>query len=50
MILPVLIGVVSGIGSGSRWYRTISRGDGRDYVRTARAKGLAESVVLSATC
>ena len=25
VILPVLIGVVSGIGSGSRWYRTISR-------------------------
>jgi peptide/nickel transport system permease protein len=47
IILPVLIGVVSGIGSGSRWYRTIFLEEmGRDYVRTARAKGLAESVVL----
>ena len=47
VILPVLIGVVSGIGSGSRWYRTIFHEEmGRDYVRTARAKGLAESVVL----
>jgi peptide/nickel transport system permease protein len=47
VILPVLIGVVSGIGSGSRWYRTIFLEEmGRDYVRTARAKGLAESVVL----
>jgi peptide/nickel transport system permease protein len=47
VILPVLIGVVSGVGSGSRWYRTIFLEEmGRDYVRTARAKGLAESVVL----
>jgi peptide/nickel transport system permease protein len=38
---------VSGIGSGSRWYRTIFLEEmGRDYVRTARAKGLAESAVL----
>jgi peptide/nickel transport system permease protein len=47
VILPVLIGVVSGIGSGSRWYRAIFVEEmGRDYVRTARAKGLAESAVL----
>jgi peptide/nickel transport system permease protein len=47
VILPVLIGVVSGIGSGGRWYRTIFLEEmGRDYVRTARAKGLAEAVVL----
>lgn len=47
LILPVLIGVVGGIGSGSRWYRTIFLEEmGKDYVRTARAKGLAESVVL----
>ena len=47
VILPVLIGVVSGIGSGSRWYRTIFLEEmNRDYVRTARAKGLAESAVL----
>ena len=47
VILPVLIGVVSGIGSGSRWDRPIFLEEmARDYVRTARAKGLAESVVL----
>jgi peptide/nickel transport system permease protein len=47
IILPVIIGVVSGIGSGSRWYRTFFLEEaGKDYVRTARAKGLAESLVL----
>jgi len=47
IILPVVIGVVYGIGSGSRWYRTIFLEEiGRDYVRTARAKGLAEQRVL----
>ena len=47
VVLPVLIGVVSGIGSGARWYRTIFLEEmGKDYVRTARAKGLRESVVL----
>jgi peptide/nickel transport system permease protein len=47
LVLPVLIGVVGGIGAGSRWYRTLFVEEmGRDYVRTARAKGLAESAVL----
>lgn len=47
VILPVIIGVISGIGSGTRWYRTIFLEEiGKDYVRTARAKGLAESWVL----
>ena len=47
LILPVLIGVVSGIGSSSRWYRALFLEEmGRDYVRTARAKGLSESVVM----
>ena len=47
LVLPVLIGVVSGIGSGSRWYRTLFLEEmSRDYVRTARAKGLAERTVL----
>jgi peptide/nickel transport system permease protein len=47
VILPVIIGVIAGVGSGSRWYRTLFLEEmGKDYVRTARAKGLAESVVL----
>jgi len=47
LILPVVIGAVSGIGSGSRWYRTFFLEEaGKDFVRTARAKGLAESRVL----
>jgi len=47
LVLPVLIGVVSGIGASSRWYRTLFLEEmNRDYVRTARAKGLAESVVM----
>jgi len=47
IILPVLIAILYGIGSGGRWYRTIFLEEiGRDYVRTARAKGLAEQKVL----
>jgi len=47
LILPVAIGVVSGIGSSARWYRTIFLEEvSRDYVRTARAKGLSELTVL----
>ena len=47
LILPVLIGVVGGIGSGTRWYRTIFLEEiGKDYVRTARAKGVSEQMVL----
>jgi peptide/nickel transport system permease protein len=47
LLLPVIIGVVSGIGSSTRWYRTIFLEEiGKDYVRTARAKGLPETVIL----
>ena len=47
LLLPVMIGVISGIGSGTRWYRTIFLEEmGKDYVRTARAKGLSEQLVL----
>ena len=47
VILPVLIGVIGGIGSHVRWYRTVFLEEiGKDYVRTARAKGLRESTVL----
>ena len=47
LILPVIIGVIGGIGSGTRWYRTLFLEEiGKDYVRTARAKGLSERTVL----
>ncbi len=47
ILLPVLIGIVAGIGASSRWYRTIFLEEvGRDYVRTARAKGMSELSVL----
>ncbi|GMR08354.1 MAG: ABC transporter permease [Gammaproteobacteria bacterium] len=47
LILPVIVGVIGGIGSGTRWYRTIFLEEiNRDYVRTARAKGLSELRVL----
>lgn len=45
--LPVTIGVLSGIAGNTRYYRTIFLEEiNRDYVRTARAKGLSESKVL----
>jgi peptide/nickel transport system permease protein len=47
VILPAAIGVVGGIGSSARLYRTIFLEEvNRDYVRTARAKGLTEGRVL----
>jgi peptide/nickel transport system permease protein len=47
VILPVIISIVGGIGSSARWYRTIFLEEsGKDYVRTARAKGLSERAVL----
>jgi len=47
LVLPVLIAVIGGIGSGTRWYRSIFLEEiNRDYVRTARAKGLSELRVL----
>ena len=47
VILPIAIGVFAGLGSSSRWYRTIFLEEiSRDYVRTARAKGLPELRLL----
>ncbi|AHF03028.1 ABC transporter permease [Marichromatium gracile] len=47
LVLPVIVGVIGGIGAGTRWYRTLFLEEiGRDYVRTARAKGLGERLVL----
>ncbi|NLZ64515.1 MAG: ABC transporter permease [Lentisphaerae bacterium] len=47
LFLPVLVGVFCSLGSGIRFYRTVFLEEiNRDYVRTARAKGLSESRVL----
>jgi peptide/nickel transport system permease protein len=47
MVLPVVVGVISGFGSSARLYRTFFLEEiGKDYVRTARAKGLSEWKVL----
>jgi len=47
IVLPVIIGIIGGVGSGTRWYRTIFLEElGKDYVRTAKAKGLSERLVL----
>jgi peptide/nickel transport system permease protein len=45
--LPVLIGIVTGLGSNVRFYRTVMLDEMRaDYVRTAFAKGLDARRVL----
>ncbi len=47
VMLPIVISVTAGIGNGTRWYRSIFLEEiGKDYVRTARAKGLSESRIL----
>ena len=47
LILPVIIGVIAGIGGGLRLYRMIFMEEiHRDYIRTARAKGVSEFGVL----
>jgi len=40
LVLPVALGVVSGLGGGVRFYRTIFVNElGKEYLRTAEAKG-----------
>ncbi|KPK62472.1 MAG: peptide ABC transporter permease [Planctomycetes bacterium SM23_32] len=47
LLLPVLIALLKGLGGDVRFYRTILLEQiGQDYVRTARAKGLGERVIL----
>lgn len=47
LFLPVIIGVITGIAGGVRWGRTIMGAEvGKDYVRTARAKGLGEKTIM----
>ncbi|STY29678.1 ABC transporter permease [Legionella wadsworthii] len=47
VILPISVAVLSGLGAGGRWYRTLFLEEmHRDYVKTARAKGLSEQKVM----
>jgi peptide/nickel transport system permease protein len=47
LTLPILLSLLSRLGSESRLYRAMFLEEvGKDYVRTARAKGLSEQVVL----
>lgn len=47
LALPIVIGIVSRLGGEALFYRTMFLEEiGKDYVRTARSKGLTETVVL----
>ena len=47
LVLPVIISVIYGVGSGTRWYRSLFLEEiEKDYVKTARSKGLSEFSVL----
>lgn len=47
VVLPVIIAVISGLGGTVRMYRTFILDEtSQDYVRTARAKGLSEQLVM----
>ena len=47
LLLPVFIGIVSRLGGEALFYRTMFLEEiGKDYVRTARSKGLTETMVL----
>lgn len=47
IILPVAVAVLGSLGSGGRWYRTLFLEEmNKDYVKTARAKGLHERRIM----
>jgi peptide/nickel transport system permease protein len=47
LILPVVVGVIARLGPEARFYRALFLEEiGKDYVRTARSKGLSERAVL----
>ncbi len=48
LALPLLVGIVSGIGADVRFYRTAFIEEStRDFVRTARAKGASEARIMT---
>ncbi|MEP6609047.1 MAG: ABC transporter permease [Burkholderiaceae bacterium] len=47
LALPIIVGIVFQLGSEARLFRAMLLEEaGKDYVRTARSKGLSEAVVL----
>lgn len=47
LALPILVAIISRLGPDARFYRSLFLEEiGKDYVRTARARGLSERVVL----
>ena len=47
LVLPVMLSLLSRLGTEARLYRAMFLEEiGKDYVRTARAKGMPESIVL----
>jgi peptide/nickel transport system permease protein len=47
LALPVVVGLLSGLGGDLRFYRTVFVEEtGKDYVRTARAKGCGEGRIM----
>ncbi len=48
LALPIMVGLISGVGGDVRFYRTVFLEEsGRDFVRTARAKGASESRIMT---
>jgi peptide/nickel transport system permease protein len=48
LALPIVVGVLSGVGGDVRFYRTVFLEESNaDYVRTARAKGCGELRTMS---
>jgi len=48
LALPVLVGIIHGVGGDVRFYRTVFLEESsRDFVRTARAKGCSEGRIMA---
>ena len=48
LALPILVGILSGVGGDVRFYRTVFLEESsRDFVRTARAKGASEPRIMA---
>lgn len=48
LILPILVGIIGSLGASVRWYRTLFLEEvNKDYIRTAKAKGLSPYGILT---